>query len=146
MIPTDLYLQIIASVPIACVDVAIIHKGSVLLVKRNDLPAKNEWWLPGGRVYKNEMMQFTAKRKALEEVGIECKVGPIIYTAETIFEDGPKGVSIHSINSCFLLYPISEIIVNLDSHHSDYRWVNYIDDNYHPYIIKCLEKIGLNKT
>ena len=48
-IPWKLYKQIIGNVPIACVDVAIVAKGSVLLVRRKDHPAKGEWWLPGGR-------------------------------------------------------------------------------------------------
>ena len=32
-------------------------------------------------------MRETALRKAKEEVGIECHIGPIIHTAETIFPD-----------------------------------------------------------
>ena len=99
LIPWKLYKQIIGNVPIACVDVAIVAKGSVLLVRRKDHPAKGQWWLPGGRVLKGEMMKIAAARKARDEVGIECHVGPIVHTAETIFPDGPGGVSIHSINS-----------------------------------------------
>jgi colanic acid biosynthesis protein WcaH len=97
VIPNERYYRILECIPIACVDVAIIARGSVLLVKRNDLPAKDEWWLPGGRVYKGELMKQTAKRKALEEVGIECHIGPIIHTAETIFPDGPNGIPVHTL-------------------------------------------------
>lgn len=139
-IPDSLYHQIITHLPIACVDIAIIARGSVLLVKRNDPPAKGEWWLPGGRVYKGETMRQTAKRKAQEEVGIECHVGPIIHTAETIFPDGPEGIPVHSINSCFMLYPINaNFEVKLDNHHSDYAWCGSGHSNdLHPYVIKCL--------
>lgn len=145
VIPKSLYLQIISSVPIACVDVAIIHQGSVLLVKRNDPPAYGEWWLPGGRVYKGEMMREAAERKAYEEVGIRCKVGPIVHTAETIFEDGPENIPIHSINSCFLLYPVYSPIAYLDKHHDAFKWVSKIPDNLHPYVVKCLENVGIEK-
>mgnify|MGYP001569066701 FL=1 len=148
VIPDNLYDLIIHSIPIACVDVAIIARGSVLLVKRNDAPAKGEWWLPGGRVHKGETMRQTAKRKALEEVGIECHVGPIIHTAETIFQDGPNGIPVHSINSCFLLFPIDELhpIVKLDSHHSQSKWVNYVIDGLHPYVIDCLLGVLIENT
>jgi len=142
-IPNNLYYQIISSFPIACVDVAIIARGSVLLVKRNDLPAKGEWWSPGGRVYKGELMKETAKRKALEEVGIECHVGPIIHTAETIFPDGPNGIPVHSINSCFMLYPVGDFTVRLDSHHDSYEWINHIYEGLHPYVVKCLLGAGI---
>ena len=106
LIPQDLYNQIITHVPIACVDIAVVSNGSVLLVKRKDAPARGQWWTPGGRVHKGEKMKATARRKALEEIGIDCHVGPIIHTAETIFPDGPHGIAVHSIKSCFLLHPV----------------------------------------
>lgn len=142
-IPQIIYNQFLQSMPLACVDIAIVANGSVLLVKRNDAPAKDEWWLPGGRVFKNEMMKETAHRKAIEEVGIDCHVGPIVHTAETIFPDGPNGIPVHSINSCFLLYPKNKIPkINLDSHSSKFKWINKIEECYHPYVIKCLQGAG----
>ena len=45
-IPARLYHQIIERMPIACVDVAIVAAGFVLLVKRRDAPARDFWWMP----------------------------------------------------------------------------------------------------
>jgi 8-oxo-dGTP pyrophosphatase MutT (NUDIX family) len=73
-----LYNRILRTVPITCIDVAIVANGAVLLVKRKDAPARGKWWVPGGRVYKGEMMKDAAIRKCREEVGIECRAGPII--------------------------------------------------------------------
>jgi colanic acid biosynthesis protein WcaH len=146
-IPTELYFQILQNIPIACVDIAIVARGAVLLVKRKDPPAQNQWWVPGGRVLKGEMMKETAARKALEEVGIDCHVGPIIHTAETIFPDGPGGIPVHSINSCFFLYPVDHNFEpHLDDHHADYRWVNAIPEGLHPYVERCLMGAGLTKA
>jgi len=143
-IPQEQYDIIIENVPIACVDVAIVAKGSVLLVKRLDHPAKGEWWLPGGRILKTEMMKEAAIRKARDEVGINCHVGPIIHTAETIFPDGPNDIPIHSINSCFFMYPVAESFkVYLDEHSEGYKWVNYIPTDVHPYVKRCLMGAGL---
>ncbi len=141
-IQQDLYDRILYSIPIACVDIAIIRDNEVLLVKRKDAPAKDQWWVPGGRVLKGEMMRDTAKRKAFEEVGMEVTVGPIIHTAETIFEDGPNGIPVHSINSCFILFP-KDNIIKLDSHSLDFKWVKNIDPNLHPYVKDCLKAVGL---
>jgi colanic acid biosynthesis protein WcaH len=143
-IPAKLYYQILERMPIACVDVAIVAAGSVLLVKRCDAPARDSWWVPGGRVLKGEKMRETAARKALEEVGMVCHVGPIIHTAETIFPDGPGGVPIHSINSCFFLYPAdADIALSLDDHHEDVKWVRSIPEGLHPYVTACLRGAGL---
>lgn len=141
-----LYKEILEHVPIACVDIAIVVGGSVLMVKRDDPPAKGEWWLPGGRVLKGEMMQGTALRKAKEEVGIECHVGPLIHTAEIIFPDGPFGISVHSINSCFFLYPVeTDFKIKLDAHQTDFKWVKSIPNNIHEYVERCLMGAGLKK-
>ena len=144
LIPQDLYNHILENIPIACVDIAIVFNGNVLLVKRKDTPAQGQWWLPGGRVHKGEKMKMTARRKALEEVGIECHIGPIIHTAETIFPDGPCGIPVHSINSCFLLYPCEGFVVpQLDSHHAEWRWISSIPEDLDPYVASCLLGAGL---
>jgi len=145
-IPQDLYNRILQHVPIACVDVAIVSRGSVLLVRRNDSPAKGQWWVPGGRVRKGERMRETARRKALEEVGLDCHVGPIIHTAETIFPDGPEGIPVHSINSCFLVYPVKDgprSEVRLDDHHAGWKWVSEVPSDLHSYVVQCLRGAGL---
>ncbi|MSP11691.1 MAG: NUDIX domain-containing protein [Chloroflexi bacterium] len=145
-IPADLYYQILENVPIACVDIAVVAQGAVLLVQRNDPPAKGQWWVPGGRVIKGEMMRETALRKAREEVGIDCHVGPLIHTAETIFPDGPGGIPVHSINSCFFVYPVDPAFnLHLDSHHTAYQWVNHIPPGIHPYVERCLMGAGLGR-
>lgn len=143
-IPDDLYRDILRNMPIACVDIAIVHEGAVLLVRRKDAPARGDWWVPGGRVMKGEMMKATALRKAREEVGIDCHVGPIVHTAETLFDDGPGGIPVHSINSCFFLYPCSpDIEVDLDLHHEESKWVSSIPRGLHPYVQQCLLGAGL---
>ena len=143
-IPQELYNEIIRNVPIACVDVVIIHSTEALLVKRKDPPANGKWWVPGGRVFKGELMSEAAKRKCSEEVGLDCRIGPIIHTAETIFGDGPCGIPVHSINACFLAYPEYGYDPILDGHHKDYFWISSIKDkrNLHPYVIDCLKAAG----
>jgi colanic acid biosynthesis protein WcaH len=145
-IPENLYHEILRNIPIACVDIVIISNGCALLVKRKEPPAKNQWWIPGGRVLKGETLRDAARRKALEEVGIDCHVGPIIETSETIFPDGPSGIPIHSVNSCFLLYPIedaSKIQVVLDDNHDDCKWVRLIPEGLDAYVTRCLREAGL---
>lgn len=142
----SLYHQFIRMMPLACVDVSIIHDEEVILVRRKDAPAKDQWWVPGGRVLKGEMMVDAARRKCKEEINLTCTIGPIIHTAETIFPDGPYGVPIHSINSCFLAWPKNHLDISgikLDNHHSGLKWVGNIDDSLHEYVKCCLRGAGL---
>jgi colanic acid biosynthesis protein WcaH len=144
LVPERLFQKFLDAMPIACVDVAIVDCGSVLLVKRKDAPARGQWWVPGGRVLKREMLRETAARKARDEVGIKCHIGPIIHTAETIFHDGPGGIDVHSINACFFAYPVEPATVaRLDAHHAAHKWVREIPAGLHPYVTRCLQAAGL---
>jgi len=143
-IPQELYDQIISNIPIACVDVCIVDRGSVLLLKRIEKPVLGEWWLPGGRVYKGETLVACAQRKCREETGITCNPGPILHTAETVFPDGPNDIPIHSINTCFMMFPAEkDFTPQLDSSHMDYKWISTVSLDLHTYVRDCLSKAGL---
>jgi colanic acid biosynthesis protein WcaH len=73
-IPQGLYRKILGSMPLLCVDGIIRNSsGQVVLVKRNNEPLRNVWWVPGGRVLKGETLERAFRRKMREELGI--KVG-----------------------------------------------------------------------
>ena len=142
-IPEDIYAKIIESVPIACVDIVVVYDHQALLVKRMNYPARGEWWIPGGRVLWGEMMVDTAQRKAREELGVDVHVGPLVHTSETMFPVGPTGVPVHTINSCFCVFPVDDNCKFLfDNQHDHYRWVNAVEDCWHSYIKRCLNASG----
>jgi colanic acid biosynthesis protein WcaH len=140
MLSDNLWSQIVANVPVVCVDVAIFEDGQVLLVKRAKVPAAGHWWLPGGRVLKGESLVAAAMRKAREEVGLDCFIGPVIHWAETQF---PECGGFHSVNTVFLAFPSKTGKVVLDDTSLGYAWVNVIDDDFHPYVKDCLRAAGL---
>jgi len=142
-IPQEQYNFILQHMPIACVDVCIISDKGILLVKRNTEPCNGMYWIPGGRVFKGEMLKDCAKRKCIEEVGLNCIIGPIVHTEETVFDTGPNGIPVHSINCAFICFP-SNFNVKLDKYSSDYIWLPHITADLHPYVKKCLIGCGLN--
>jgi ADP-ribose pyrophosphatase YjhB (NUDIX family) len=115
LIDNSLYSKIIDVVPIVCVDGFIIKDDKILLLKRNNYPAINEWWVPGGRVLKNELIQDAIIRKVQDEIGIKPEIVNQIGITETIFEKK------HTINICFTLSINSNNII-INSEHSEYNW------------------------
>ena len=85
-IPEIEYKSILSSIPILCVDLLIINNGKFLLLKRENEPAKGEYWFPGGRLLKFETIRDASLRKAREEVNLECDFKNIISVEETIFK------------------------------------------------------------
>jgi len=72
-IPERIWRTILASIPVACVDVIgyrrVKRRISVLLGYRKIYPYRNRWALPGGRIIKKESLCDTATRQ-LEEIGL----------------------------------------------------------------------------
>lgn len=135
----DKYYEIVLKkMPIPTVDAVVVHEGRFLLLKRNNPPVKNEWWLPGGRVRKGESLEEAIKREVLEETGLKCKIIRQIGVINQIFPE------CHTISICYLVEP-ENIDVKLDSEHSDYRWVTRIPKDSHPYLKEMIEKAELTK-
>lgn len=131
-IPEDTHKEHLSLYVISCIDVAIEYNGKILLIRRGQEPAKGQWWLPGGLHRKGETRENCALRKAIQETGLYCKLGPIIHHSETIFE------TVHSVNFVYKLYANSDN-VKLDDTSVGYKWVTQADD-YHPYVRVSLIK------
>lgn len=144
------YQKILENMPICCVDLIIQNKEKkFLLVLRKNKPAQNQWWFPGGRVYKNEKLEDAAIRKAKEETGLKTKIEKKIGVYETFFDDGPfpdLKTGVHTVNICFLasLEEDSEPLINgAHSDLSSFKWTSTIEKNLHPYIKSALKYSGI---
>lgn len=142
-IPTDLYQSILQVTPILCVDVLIIADNKCLLLMRNNDPVKGTYWFPGGRIYKNELIEQAAIRKAKEETNLDCTFGHIVSIEQTLFEkQGSMLTDAHTVNICCLLNAGNTSNLVIDKLHSDFKWVDKLDDSYHPAVNHPLSMIG----
>jgi len=145
MIPDEDYEKILDIMPICCVDVVVVNEGKYLLVKRNNEPAKKRWWIPGGRLFKNESIQDCALRKAKEEAGLECTYIKTLGLYETIFERGRYDKPVHSVNVVCLLESKGVNEVQLDKNHLEFIWNEKIDESLNKDIKRFLEDAGFEK-
>lgn len=138
MIEQSLYNKIVDVLPILCVDAFILHEEKILLLKRKEEPALGQWWVPGGRVLKNESLESAILRKVKDETKIQAEIIEQIGVAETIFEKK------HTVNICFLLQFISgQVQLNLE--HSEFKWfsINNLPENLNIELIKVIKKIKI---
>lgn len=100
-IRNDLYSTILNSLPIPCVDLLVKDENDkILLVKRKNEPAQNEWWVPGGRVLFGEKRADTAKRKLKEECSLEGDNYKMIGNFEFVYKIAPEKI-IHNISTLY---------------------------------------------
>src|SRR3989344_3692653 len=107
MIPNELYQQILENMPIFCIDIVLYHNNQVFLTYRTQEPAKDQWWIQGGRVFKNETFAEAVQRLAKREIGIEVDIIKQIGTYEVFFKQGilPVETGIHDVAVIFLVKP-----------------------------------------
>ncbi|MFA5125915.1 MAG: NUDIX domain-containing protein [archaeon] len=129
MIPEPLYKQIMENVPILCVDLLVKNGDKILLLKRKNKPLKGYWWIPGGRVYKNETLLEAVKRKYFEECGLKTdsvkEIGTYDYIgSDAVFDDIKTGI--HTLSVVFEIKATSDKI-KVDEQHAEYGWFEFED-------------------
>ena len=121
-LPLEQYREIVATMPILCVDGIIVHQGQYLLVKRKNEPLKWSYWLPGGRVFRGEGLERAFLRKMEEELGIEVKITSLAGFHEYIYKENEFGLDfVHTLSAVFIASPLTTNI-KLDSQSEDYMW------------------------
>ena len=142
-IPAPLYKKIIATMPIPCVDVVLVHGKKFLLGLRKNKPAQAQWWFPGGRVQKGERLRHAAKRHVMMEVGARgVKIGEVLGAGETIFRNSAQGPASHTINVVFLADVPGGEYRPANSENSQLKWFSKIGPRWHPYVREMLKKVG----
>ena len=126
---TDNYiLEIIKATPLVSIDLIIRNPSDkVLLGKRVNRPAKDYWFVPGGRIIKNETIGHALKRISKKEVGLDLSTeAPSLLGAyDHIYEDNflnLDGINTHYVVLAFAIQLQQEIGVRPDEQHSDLRW------------------------
>ncbi|MDO6617625.1 GDP-mannose mannosyl hydrolase [Shewanella sp. 6_MG-2023] len=122
-----IFTTVINSTPLVSIDLLIENsQGQVLLGLRNNRPAKGFWFVPGGRIQKNEKLDDAFKRLCFEELGIKHArqkaehLGPF----EHFYDDFVFGEEV-STHYVVLGY---KIVVDLDidalpqKQHGQYQW------------------------
>lgn len=129
MLERETFKTIVSYAPLVSIDIIIRDSyDRVLLGKRENKPAKGYWFVPGGRIFKNESLSAAFTRISRAELGQELSfsntklLGPFdhIYP-DSIFEDG---IQTHYVA---IAYEIKQSkLLNLPTdQHSQYRWFTF---------------------
>lgn len=83
--------------PQCAVGAIIMHRGTLLLVLRNQAPAEGTWSLPGGRVELGESLTEALEREVREETGLDIDIEGLAGIAERIIPDDSGAISHHFV-------------------------------------------------
>lgn len=123
-LPDDTFKSVIQHTPLISIDLIVRNeRGEVLLGKRVNAPAKGYWFVPGGRVRKNETLDDAFVRLVREELGIESGVtradAKFLGVFEHFYEDSIFGddISTHYVVLGYKINLNGKIINNGVQHH-----------------------------
>ncbi len=138
--PLPLYAQCYAHLPILCVESVVTDgKGNFLLIKRKHRPAREQWWFPGGRVFKFETIHRAVLRSLKQETGVQGKVVKLLGINEGIYPEGHlPGIACHTPTLVHLVKTNKKSRVKLDPTSSYYRWFKAIDPRWNAHVKKYL--------
>ena len=121
-------LKIIEATPLVSIDLVIRNPpNKVLLGKRNNRPAMGYWFVPGGRIFKNETINQALKRISEVELGqdLSTKAPSLLGAYDHIYEDNflnVKGINTHYVVLAFVIALQQKIEVKLDEQHTELKW------------------------
>lgn len=87
--------------PVLAVGAIVTVERHLLLVTRENPPAKGQWTVPGGRVESGETMTEAVVREVAEETGLAVECGSLVGWVERI------GPGLHFVIFDFLASPVS---------------------------------------
>lgn len=121
-----IFKVVLESTPLVSIDLLVVNnQQQVLLGRRNNRPAENYWFVPGGRIQKNESLAAAFSRLTKEELGqqlsIECATLQGAY--DHFYADCVYGedISTHYVALAYIL-PLSINDGLPTVQHSEYKW------------------------
>jgi colanic acid biosynthesis protein WcaH len=132
------FTAVIENTPLVSIDLVVLNsQGQALLGQRLNRPAKGFWFVPGGRIIKNESLAAAFKRLTNDELGAEFNIenaqllGPYDHFYEdNVFtsNEGENNFSTHYVAIAYVLKLNSSLDnLPLNEQHNRYQWFSVND-------------------
>lgn len=129
LLPREVFRTVVELTPLGSIDLIVRDRSSrTLLGYRLNRPAQGFWFVPGGRVGKNETLRAAFARLCLAELGVELDFGRTRFVGvfEHLYPDNFSGDSAFGTHYIVLAYSIEadpdELRLPADQH-NDYTWL-----------------------
>ncbi len=133
MLDEQSFLQVVSNTPLVSIDLVIQNKqGEVLLGRRKNRPAHSYWFVPGGRIRKNERLSTAFERLCAEELqfALSFSEASLLGVYEHLYEDnfaGEAGIDTHYVVLAYAITVEQIPPVELLQQHDAQDWWNVKD-------------------
>ena len=143
LLSDSLFEKIIKHTPLIAIDLIVQDSArNHLLGLRKNPPAQGYWFVPGGRIRKNETLEQAFHRISTDELGLACDLDQSIFLGvfEHFYDENFLGTPNEHTHYLVLAYrlwtDVQQLALPTDQH-ARYRWANSAsilqDLTVHPY-------------
>jgi len=120
-------MNVVANTPLVSIDLIVKNEaGQVLLGRRTNQPAKGYWFVPGGRILKNERLDEAFLRLSGEELGfsVPSARSRFLGVYEHLYPDSSfdPNVGTHYVVLGYELITNLKLDALPKKQHNDYQW------------------------
>jgi len=150
------FATVVRSTPLISIDLIVENaRGEFLLGKRTNRPAQGYWFVPGGRVQKDEPLAQAFERLTQAELGVRLPMtaGEFYGVWQHFYDDNFSGsdFSTHYIVLGFRLKVNQADLALPDAQHEAYRWLTpealiadeNVHDNSRAYFLADRQAVGI---
>jgi len=129
MLDKDALIEVIKNTPLVSIDLIVKDSGGRVLVGwRTNEPAMGFWFVPGGRILKDERLAEAFERVAKDELGAEVKIenARFLGVFEHLYDENFAKIDGFGTHYVVLGYEIrldSPKLKLPNDQHSRYRWL-----------------------
>jgi len=122
------FANLIKNAPLVSIDLIVRNmKGEILLGLRKNRPARNYWFVPGGRILKNEPLQQAFQRIANAELSLNLKPNDAVFLGvfEHFFDDNKleiEGVGTHYVALSYKIQFSQPLDLSENEQHHSFKW------------------------
>lgn len=144
----DDFKCVIKNSPLFAIDLVCVSNNSVLMGRRSNEPAKSYWFVPGGRVRKNEKISDAVLRISSEELDFKILFSEVFFIGiyDHFYENSVFGneVDTHYVTAVYVFYADINLADLPSLQHYDYSWFPFEDIERNP-SIHVNSKLFINK-
>lgn len=132
----DVFRTVISNTPLVSIDLIIKNQDErILLGKRINQPAQGKWFVPGGRILKNETLIHAFERITNNELGVPVSYSKAKWLGvfehfylNSIFSKESSNISTHYVVLAYEVYQNQAEILDIPLiQHSELNWFSAHD-------------------
>src|SRR5947207_15834352 len=120
------FLHIVDTTPLVSIDLILRNeRGEVLLGRRANRPAQGLWFVPGGRIRKNERVNEALQRISQHELGVTIAEAKLLGVFDHIYPDnflGAPSVNTHYVVLGMAAEVAGDVRFTADEQHDELKW------------------------